>query len=385
MDIPSLVVPEGDRDQPAHLRSILATVPDGMVVIDAAGHILSFSATAERMFGFSESEVLGENVSTLMPSPDRERHDAYIERYLTTGERHIVGIGRVTTARRRDGSTFPIELAIGEAQTSQGRVFTGFIRDLTERRATERTLHDLQDELAHVSRVSAVGTLAAALAHELNQPLAAISNYMEGARDLVDSDNPGDRVMLREAMEQAAEQSVRAGQIIRRLRDFIARREGETRVESLKTLVSEANALALVGAPASDVEVRVMLDPSCDAVLVDRIQIQQVLLNLIRNALDAMERQAVRRLEIASRPVGDDMVQLTVVDSGTGLSPDIAATLFEPFRSSKSEGMGLGLSICRTLIEAHGGRIWVEPSVSGGAAFHITLKQAGSGQRIPLA
>jgi two-component system sensor kinase FixL len=384
MDMPSLVVPEVDRDQPAHLRSILATVPDGMVVIDAAGSILSFSATAERMFGFSESEVLGENVSTLMPSPDRERHDAYIERYLTTGERHIVGIGRVTTARRRDGSTFPIELAIGEAQTSQGRVFTGFIRDLTERRATERTLHDLQDELAYVSRVSAVGTLAAALAHELNQPLAAISNYMEGARDLVDSDDPGDRAMLREAMEQAAEQSVRAGQIIRRLRDFIARREGEMRVESLKTLVSEANALALVGAPANDVEVRVMLDPSCDAVLVDRIQVQQVLLNLIRNALDAMEGQAVRRLEIASKSLGDDMVQLTVVDCGTGLTPEIAATLFEPFRSSKSEGMGLGLSICRTLIEAHGGRIWVEPAVSGGAAFHITLKQVGSGQRIPL-
>src|SRR5688500_11010848 len=133
----------------AHLRSILETVPDAMIVIDERGYILSFSAAAERMFGFSEDEVLGENVSMLMPSPDRERHDGYLERYLRTGERRIIGIGRVLTARHRDGATFPIELSVGEARIGDDRVFTGFIRDLTERQEAELRVHDLQSVLAH--------------------------------------------------------------------------------------------------------------------------------------------------------------------------------------------------------------------------------------------
>lgn len=219
-----------------------------MVVIDPQGIILSFSAAAERMFGYSEADVLGENVSTLMPSPDRERHDSYLSRYHRTGERRIIGIGRVTTARRRDGSTFPIELSIGEARAGEERLFTGFIRDLSERQQTERRLQDLQSELGHVSRVSAMGTLAAALAHELNQPLSAISTYMEASRDLLSEDiTPDTAEMLKEVFNETAGQAIRAGQIVRRLRDFIARGEAERRVESLYKLIIEANALALAG------------------------------------------------------------------------------------------------------------------------------------------
>jgi two-component system sensor kinase FixL len=357
----------------AHLRSILSTVPDAMVVINNHGLILSFSSAAEAMFGYAEHEVVGEDVSILMPSPDRERHDGYLERYHQTGERRIIGIGRVTTARRRDGSTFPIELSIGEARSEDGQIFTGFIRDLTERQKTERRLQDLQGELTHVSRVSAMGTLAAALAHELNQPLTAIANYMEGARDLVGATDPETVAMIREALDEAAQQSVRAGQIVRRLREFIARGEAEKRIESLSKLVTEANALALVGAGEQGIEVTVSLDPSADQVLVDRIQVQQVLLNLIRNAIEAMHDAPVRRLEITSRAQGESLVHMMVADSGSGLDPDVAARLFEPFLSTKDGGMGLGLSICRTIIEAQGGRIWAEPSPLGGTAFHFTL------------
>lgn len=344
-----------------------------MVVIDSQCIILSFSSAAEKMFGYAESELIGENVSVLMPSPDRERHDGYINRYLRTGDRRIIGIGRVTTARRRDGSTFPIELSIGEAVTPEGHVFTGFIRDLTETQQTERRLQDLQTELAHMSRVSAMGTLASALAHELNQPLTAIASYMEGARDMLDSADAETIEMVREALDEAAAQAMRAGHIVRRLRDFISRGDTERRIESLHKLVTEANALALVGAGERGVQVRVSLDPSADRVLVDRIQVQQVLLNLIRNALEAMEDSSDRRLVISADAQPGGTVQVKVEDSGPGLDPKVAEHLFEPFFSTKDTGMGLGLSICRTIIEAQGGKIWATRSSMGGTAFHFTL------------
>jgi two-component system sensor kinase FixL len=360
----------------AHLRSILETAPDAMIVIDDRGRIISFSAAAERMFGYGEAEVLGENVSILMPSPDRERHDSYLDKYLRTGERRIIGVGRITTARHRDGATFPIELAVGEALIGQERVFTGFIRDLTERQEAESRVHDLQSELAHVSRVSSMGTLATSLAHELNQPLTAIANYVETARDLLHEPDAETLAVVREALDECAAQSVRAGQIVRRLRDFISRGETERRIESLRRLVTEASALALVGAGEHGLEVQVKLDSEADAVLVDRIQIQQVLLNLIRNAIEAMSDQRVRRLLIGSVREAGGFIRITVADSGPGLTSEVTERLFEPFISTKSAGMGLGLSICRTIVEGHGGRIWAEPSRFGGTAFHFTVIDA---------
>lgn len=371
--------PQGLDRSEALQRSILATVPDAMIVIDDGGHILSFSAAAETMFGFSEAEVMGQNVRILMPNPDRDRHDLYISRYIETGVPHIIGIGRITTARRRDGTTFPIELAVGDADAPDGRVFTGFIRDLTERQQTERRLADLQAELSHISRISAMGSLASALAHELNQPLTAIASYMEGAKTLLGGSGQPDGAtldMIREALDEAAAQSIRAGQIVRRLREFISRGETEKRVERLRRLVTEASALALTGTGQSGIDIDIRLDPEADLVLVDRIQIQQVLLNLIRNAVEAMHRSQRKRLEIRSHAIERGLVEVTVADSGPGIGPEVQAVLFQPFHSSKETGMGVGLSISRTIVEAHGGRIWAEPSEFGGAAFHFTLIRA---------
>ena len=365
--------------QEAHLRSILETAPDAIVVIDEKGMMLSFSASAERMFGYSEDEVLGENVSMLMPSPDRERHDGYLQRYLRTGERRIIGIGRVLTARHRDGTTFPIELSVGEARINRAQVFTGFIRDLTERQEAELRVHDLQSMLAHVQRVSEMGTLATSLAHELNQPLTTIANYVETARDLL-HDVPDEETLpvIREALDECAAQSVRAGQIVRRLRDFISRGEKERRIESLQRLITEASALALVGAGEQSLEVDVRLDPAADRVLVDRIQIQQVILNLIRNSIEAMANSLVRRLLIYSERQPGGLIRVTVADSGPGLAEEVSRRLFEPFQSTKATGMGLGLSISAAIVSAHGGRIWAEPSKMGGAAFHFTVIDADS-------
>jgi len=358
----------------AHLRSILATVPDAMVVIDEQGIILSFSAAAEKMFAYQEDEVVGRNVKMLMPSPDRERHDQYLTNYLTTGKRKIIGIGRVTTGLHRDGSTFPMELSVGEAWLGERRIFTGFIRDLTERQQTLLRLQDLQSELAHVGRVSEMGTLASSLAHELNQPLTAVATYCESARDLLDNKPDAEALaMVREALDEAAEQAVRAGQIVRRLRDFMSNGEMERQVESLQRLINEANALALVGSREHGIDVQQSLDPNADLVFVDRIQVQQVLVNLIRNAIDAMMETKVRSLTVSTARQDDGLVRVTIADTGSGMSEAVAPQLFQPFVTSKENGMGIGLSICRTIVEAHGGRIWFEPAEAGGTAFHFTL------------
>jgi two-component system, LuxR family, sensor kinase FixL len=365
---------EPSQASEAHLRSILATVPDAMIVIDQQGTILSFSATAERMFGFGEHEVVGRNIKILMPSPDRERHDQYLVNYLTTGQRKIIGIGRVTTALHRDGSTFPIELSVGEAWLGERRIFTGFIRDLTERQQTLLRLQDLQSELAHVGRVSEMGTLASSLAHELNQPLTAVASYCEGARELLERDPGGeDLAMAREALDEAAQQAIRAGQIVRRLRDFMSHGEMERRVESLQRLINEANALALVGSREHGIDVQLSLDPNADQVFVDRIQIQQVLVNLIRNAIDAMMEAPQRCLTLKTKSAPKELVEVIIEDTGSGMDEAVAPQLFQPFVTSKQNGMGIGLSICRTIVEAHGGRIWFEPRPQCGTAFHFTL------------
>jgi two-component system sensor kinase FixL len=364
-------------DHEEHLRSILATVPDAMVLIDEAGTIMSFSAAAEKMFGYAEVEVIGENVSMLMPSPDRENHDGYLKNYLDSGVKKIIGIGRITSARHRDGNTFPIELSVGEAWVDGRRIFTGFLHDLTERRQADMRLRDLQSELAHVGRLSEMGTLASSLAHELNQPLTAITSYCEGAASLLEGDpGPEQLEMAREALRETAGQALRAGQIVRRMRDFLSHGETEHEVEELSRIVTEANALALVGSREHGIDVQVSLDPKCNHVFVDRIQIQQVLFNLIRNAIEAMMDSQDRSLSISSKPIPGGLVEVSIEDSGEGIGENVASQLFQPFVTTKQTGMGIGLSICRTIIEAHGGRIWFEASPEGGTTFRFTLPKA---------
>lgn len=366
------------RQSELHVRSILATVPDAMVVIDDAGSILSFSAAAERLFGYAEMEVVGRNVSVLMPSPYREQHDGYIARYETTGERRIIGIGRVVTGLKRDGTQFPMELSVGEARDEGHRIFTGFIRDLTTQQLAELRMKELQAELIHVSRVSAMGTMASTLAHELNQPLTAIANYLEAGRDLIDSDAPDAQPFLREAMDEASREALRAGQIVRRLRQFVARGDTDKAVHDLPEMIEEATRLGLLGATERGIRLFTDLDPAAAHVLADRVQIQQVLVNLLRNAAEAVGDTAHRDIRITTRRNGG-MIDVAVADTGPGIDPAVAPRLFEAFASGKEQGMGLGLSISRTIVEAHGGRIWAEPAVGGGAIFHFTVWSAEPG------
>ncbi len=361
-------------EREAHLRSIFDTAPEAMIVINEKGIIQSYGASAERMFGWRPTEAIGRNISMMMPQPFRDQHDGYLQRYLATGEKRIIGIGRIVVGQRKDGSTFPMELTVGEVRSDQGQFFTGFVRDLTEREESEARVKQLQAELVHISRLSAMGEMASALAHELNQPLSAIANYLNGARRLLERETNSDP-RATEAIDKAAGQALRAGDIIRRLRDFLARGEGERSVESLAKLVHQACDLALVGAKEAGIDVRYQLDPHLDRVVVDRVQIQQVLVNLVRNAVEAMHGQARRELSVSTKVEGD-MAVVSVVDTGAGLDETAAARLFQPFVTTKPQGMGVGLSISRTIVEAHGGRIWTEPNSGGGAIFRFSVRLA---------
>lgn len=359
-----------------YLRSILETVPDAMVVIDDAGSIRSFSKAAERLFGVAADKVIGENVRVLMPEPYRSAHDDYLLRYRSTGERRVIGLGRVVFGRRLDGSTFPMELSVGEVSTGDARRFIGFIRDLTENRLAEERFRKIQGELLHVSRYTALGEMASALAHELNQPLTAISNYLRGCLHILPRLQGPEGRDIAEAVEEAADQALRAGRIIRSLREFVSRGESRRRTENLPQLIEEASALALVGAKEKGVRVSFHLDPGVPSVWVDRVQIQQVLLNLFRNAVEAMEGAPRRELSVTAGAATGDVVEIVVADTGPGLDPAIASSLFQPFLTTKENGMGVGLSICRTIVEAHGGQIAAAAQPGGGTVFRFTLKRS---------
>lgn len=347
-------------------------------MIDERGLVQSFSAAAERLFGYQEAEVVGKNVSLLMPSPYREAHDGYLDHYLATGERRIIGIGRVVVGLRKTGETFPMELGVGEFRVGERRYFTGFVRDLTEQQRVARRMQDLQSELMHSSRLSVMGQMASTMAHELNQPLTAVVNYLEAARGLLQDLPETERID--DLIQRAGIQAERAGDVIRRLRQFVSKGETERRSESLNKLVEEALALALVGTRRLRVRVTLELDPALPPVIVDAVQLQQVLLNLVRNAVEAMEQVDRRELAIGTR-AADGCVEVSVTDSGPGLAAEVADRLFQPFVTTKPTGMGLGLSICREIVESHHGLLTFTPRADGGSVFRVSLPVVSPGER----
>jgi two-component system, LuxR family, sensor kinase FixL len=357
----------------AHLRSILDTVLDATVVIEKDGTIVSFNAAAVRQFGYSEPEVTGQNVRILMPEPYRHEHDGYMHRYLTTGEKRIIGVDRVVVGRRKDGSTFPMKLAVGEMRSGGKTYFTGFIRDLTEREESAARLQEIQGELARLARLNELGEMASTLAHELNQPLSAIANYVQGCARLLRDMDDSVASKMRGALEETARQSLRAGQIIRHLREFVTKGETEKAPENIRMLVEEAGALALVGSRERGIRSVFDFVPGAETVMVDRIQIQQVLINLMRNAMEAMRDSDRRELIVRTEPAGHGEIAVVVEDSGPGIADELALQLFKPFVTSKPGGMGVGLSISKRIVEAHGGDISVSRNAVGGATFRFTL------------
>ncbi|WGJ15395.1 PAS domain S-box protein [Methylocapsa sp. D3K7] len=369
------------RSNNQRLQSILDMVPDAMIVIDEAGIVTSFSAVAERLFGYRAEEIVGRNINKLSLEIDRNRHDSSLEHDRRTNKPPVIHFDRVLTGQRKDGTTFPMLLAIGEVVRADcgsitefgHRHFIGFIRDLTEQQKTQAKLHELQVNLFRLSRLSLLGGMASSFAHELNQPLAAINNYLVGVQRLLEGNDDSHAATIRAALDKAARQTLRAGDIIRHLRDFISRNESDKRIVRIAHLLEETCDLALAGAHDMGIVVHVQVASEVNCVLVDTVQIQQVLVNLLRNALEAMQDTVRRELTVAATLDSSFMVEILVSDTGHGVPEDYLPRLFEPFMTTKETGMGIGLSISKTIIEAHGGRLWVETNPFGGTTFRFTI------------
>ena len=357
------------------LSSILATVPEATIVTGNDGCIVSFSRTAQSLFGYSETDVVGCDASMLLQSLSGNT-DLHLLRF-----NHLAEIGpRRGTARRADGTVFPIQITVGRAAIGDSVQFTGFIRDLSGEAATRARMLALQQQLLHMSRVSAMGTMAATLAHELNQPLAAVESYIGAARNLLPPGMDDGSNDLDTALAGASGQALRAAAIIRRTREMLARRDIELVHEDLAALLVEAKNLACMGAADLPTAIELALEPELGSVLVDKVQIQQVVFNLLRNAFDAVRDAPVRRVRLGAVARSQEIAQITVSDSGCGLSPDESANIFDAFFGTKIGGLGLGLSICRTIVEVHGGRIWAGPRPGGGTEFHFTLRRSKRGE-----
>jgi two-component system, LuxR family, sensor kinase FixL len=362
------------QQQSDELQALLDASVDGIVTIDDRGHVQRFNRSAERLFGYRAEEVVGRNVNVLMTEEDREAHDGYLARYLSTRVAHIFGKGRQVTARRKDGSVFPVWLSIGVIDGTETPRFVGFVQDLTLRRESEEQAHRLQERLWHVSRLATVGEMASGIAHELNQPLAAIANYAQACDRLLarSSENIEE---VREALREITGQAVRAGDIIRRLRSLTRQHHGPRERTDVNALIMELTDLVEADARHQSVRYSLKLGSGLPAAELHPAQIQQVILNLVRNAVEALAESAggPRDLTLRTAQAADGYLEISVCDSGPGLSPSVAQRLFEPFCTSKPAGTGLGLAISRTIVGQHGGTLDYRANTPRGACFILRL------------
>lgn len=503
-----------------HFDAILDCMVEGVVVIDPQGRMRRFNAAAERLFGYPAEEVLGQNVSMLMPPPWNREHDQYLARYSRTREGHIVGIGREVQGLRKNGGVFPMQLSVGAFDAGHDPHFVGVIRDLSEtrrmqaalasREAQLRLLFDqapvgafvvdcdgrisscnaafermlgctprglpgrgllefvhpddragldaeleslragqpgrsrstrdlrylrldggvahvqlhmglvdavegvrvligqcidhsaqhraeeelaaLHDQLAHVNRLSVMGEMASGIAHEINQPLTAIAAYAQACRRLMATGAGTARAALDEdlgeALEQIAQQAQRAGEVIRRLRGFVRRGESSRATTQLGEVLRGVVKLAEVDARNHEITIERVIPAWLPAVLADPVQIQQVVLNLLRNAMEASPPRGGgtdegHRAVTLHAETQAGMVRIAVLDRGQGVEAGSVERLFTPFFTTKRTGLGLGLSICQSIIEAHGGRIGYRPRDGGGSCFEFTLPVAPGAMESP--
>ncbi len=355
-------------------KALLDATVDAIIVIDHKGHVETFNSAAEVIFGFSAEEVIGKNVSLLMPEPYKTEHDDYMNNYLQTGNARIIGIGREAQGRRKSGAVFPIDLSVGKIHTDGQPKFVGIVRDTTERKQSEEEVHQTRERLAQFGRLSTLGEMAASLAHELNQPLTAIATYTQACQRLIQSGQSDDKEILA-TLKKCHSQAQRAGDVIRRLRQFVRKRELGREEVNCYDVFHDLAALAEVDARNNGIPLTIDVAKNLPKISVDAIQIQQVILNLIRNGIDAMVNmdRYGKGILVSVSKFEHDQVRIAVADHGSGITKEAEDHIFQPFFTTKSSGMGLGLSICRSIIESHGGVLNFTKNPSGGTTFYFTL------------
>lgn len=361
------------------LDSVMDAMTESMIVINERGVIEQINAATLTMFGYSREELIGANISILMVGADQARHDRYLSRYRETQRKRIIGTGREVQAARQDGSLFPADIAVGEIRNSGTVRYVGLIRDLTEQRKTEEVALKQREEMVSVSRLSLMGEMAAAMAHELNQPLTAIANYSAASIRLLQTNKPENIALVSETLQDISDQALRAGEVISRTRAFTRSADSEKSATTLHQVNTQVRSLAELDANANNISLRWDIPADLPTLEVDPVQIQQVILNLIRNAVDATRDTAPddRKIEIRARLSAPHEVRYEVRDHGGGVDPDVGDNVFNAFFTTKSLGMGMGLAICRTIIRNHGGELGYrnndQNDLSQGSTFYFTL------------
>ena len=355
-------------------KALLDAAVDAIIVIDHRGRIETFNSAAEVIFGFSAQEVLGKNVSLLMPEPYKSEHDDYLDNYLNTGNAKIIGFGREVQGKRQNGSVFPIGLSVGEISTDDQPKFVGIIRDITERKRSEEEIHQIRERLSQFGRLSTLGEMAAGLAHELNQPLTAIATYTQACQRLIESGQSDDDEILA-TLKKCDSQAQRAGDVIRRLRQFVQKKELGPQEVSCDDLIHDLAALAEVDARNNGIPLTIDVAERLPKIMVDAVQIQQVILNLIRNGIDAMMNMDHydEGISVSVTKFENDQIKIAVTDHGTGITKEDEKKIFQPFFTTKSSGLGLGLAICQSIVASHGGVLRFTKNPSGGTTFYFTL------------
>lgn len=358
----------------AEFDALLDAAVDAIIVIDDRGRIVRFNKAAEAMFGYRAADVIGQPISIIMAPADARSHQQFVSRYLKSGEKRIIGIGREVIARRSDGTLFPASLSVGEAQSSGALRFVGLMRDLTEQKRAEEEALRHREQMVHASRLTTMGEMAAAMAHELNQPLSAIATYTAACQRFIDQGERA-RADVIAGLKEIGAQAHRAGQIIQRMRDFTRGRESERRICAVAAMIEEIRPLAELDARANHVRLTMQVEADLPAVSVDVVQIQQVILNLLRNGVDAMAdiSEGERELQLRAWLQPDQSIRVEIRDRGHGVSEAARQKLFTPFFTTKPAGMGMGLAISRTIITAHGGKLDCFNNPDGGATFFFTL------------
>jgi two-component system, LuxR family, sensor kinase FixL len=370
------------------IEALLDAAVDAVVMIDHRGTISVVNRSAERLFGYSAQEIVGQNVSVLMPAPWREEHDGYLERYARTGIPHIIGVGREVEGQRKDGSRFPAFLSVGRIADSDPPRFVGFVRDVTterlavasiqaerdhaeSRRREEQEARRLQERLTHVSRMATMGEMAAGIAHELNQPLSAIATYARACERFLGSAQPD----LAETLSSLAEislEAMRAGEMIRRLRQLVSTQPSEQQPTQLNDLVHDLGVLVQADARVHRTQVEFELEHTLPRIRADRSQLQQMVLSLVRNAVEALAEAGTtgRKVVVRTGRTPHGRIELSVCDNGPGVAADMVDRLFMPFVTTKASGTGLGLAISQTIAQAHGGTLAYRPNEPAGACFY---------------